>query len=177
MRVQWPRRAGRTKVSGCVRSIFWDIRCVCVCVSFPPFASCCDSSFFTLCAEFNFTFLNGDTHDCICRMGSPPLLCRTTTSGSYRVRLTGPCDSGTCAQGKRSSYCTDTRPPVRPSAFLLCACGRLISHCSLCACIHSCVVSSVSLCPTGGMLATSDWNGRVRLCACLSVLVHTRQSC
>jgi WD40 repeat protein len=124
------------------------------------------------CFYFILLVLNRDAHGCSIRCS--PLPCRTTTNGSYRVRGTGACGSGTCAQGKRSSYCTDTQLPVRPGAFILRACVRLISHWSLCACMHSRVVYSVDLSPTGGMLATNDSDGGVRLCACLT-LIHIKE--
>jgi WD domain, G-beta repeat len=50
------------------------------------------------------------------------------------------------------------------------------SHCSMCACMHPHIVISVNLSPTGGMLATSGLDGRVKLCASLS-LVCTRYPC
>jgi hypothetical protein len=142
MRVRSQRRTGRMKVCVCVRSSFWDIRCVSVCISFASFARCWGSSFFTLCAEialFIFTFLNGDTHDCICRLGSPPFPSRTTTSGSYRVRMTRACGSGTCARGKRSSYFMATRLMVRPTRLY----GECSTHFSLFTlCVHAFSCSS-----------------------------------
>jgi glucose repression regulatory protein TUP1 len=67
-----------------------------------------------------------------------------------------------------------TGPGTSQHVGIACVCDSFLI--AQCVCMHAHVVYSVDLSPTGDMLATSDWTGRVRLCACLS-LILTGNSC
>ena len=60
------------------------------------------------------------------------------------------------------------RAPGMSQRGCLDTCTVLISHCSMCVCFCLHVVFSVTLSPTGGMLATADFEWHMRFCAWLT---------